>query len=502
VSLTSINQNISSLNAQRNLQANSLRLQSSVERLSSGLRINSGADDPSGLIISEQLRSQVSSLDVAQQNALEGVNVIKTAEGALNEVNGLLRQMRNLAVSAASDSNQTDTSRAALQQQVSSALTTLNSIATTTAYGSRTLLDGSAGTKSTVGDTTHVASASLAGLSAAEQGWADVHVTSAATKASASSAAAIAAATDTFASDMAGFGAGDEVALYVNGTKVNVTTNAQNTNIGSTTTWQNVVDAITAQQSQLGVTASVTGGELVISSAGYGASQHTSIEYRKVTDGGTAMDLTNAVAGAGENLFAASAGTNVAGHAHLNGGAQVDFTTGSGLTLSNATYGSITLTAAGNAAGSWNSAIYAQQGALSFQIGIEAGQTASMQIRDCRANQLGTGTGSSVANLSGIDVSTVQGANSALTVVDKAISEISSLRGDLGAFQANQLESQSRSLAVTRENLAASESSIRDTDFGTEMSKFTSSQVMVQSAIAFLSQANQLPSNVLSLIKG
>jgi flagellin len=503
MALTSINQNISSINAQRNLTLNSTRLQKSVERLSSGLRINRGADDPSGLIISELLRAQVASLDVAQQNALEGVNLIKTAEGALNEVNGLLKQMRSLSVAAASQSNQSDVSRAALQQQVASALTTLDAIATTSAYGGRKLLDGSAGTKSTVVDNTHISSASLTGLATTQAGWSNVHVTTAATKATVSSAATIGAPADTFASDQtAGFDAGDEVSMYINGVKVNITTNAQNTNIGDSTQWQDIVDAITAQQSSLGVTATVTGGELVLNSLAYGSDQHMSVEYRKVTDPGADLDLTKALAGAGENLFASAVGIDAAGGVIFNGTPEVAFTTGKGLTLANATYGSVDLTAAGNAVNTWSSAIYAEQGSLSFQIGIQAGETATTQVRNCQISQLGTGTGSSFTSLSDINISTVDGANDALAVVDKAISQVSSLRGDLGAFQANQLEAQARSLAVARENLAASESSIRDTDFGKEMSEFTTSQVLVQSGMSFLTQANNLPTNVLSLIRG
>ena len=132
MSLTRIQQNVSAMNAQRNLAANSQRIGASIEKLSSGLRINRGADDPSGLVLSELLRAQVSGLDVAQQNAEQGVNLIKTAEGALNEVNALLRQMRDLAVNAASDSNNNDDSRAALQAQVSSAINTINQIANNT----------------------------------------------------------------------------------------------------------------------------------------------------------------------------------------------------------------------------------------------------------------------------------------------------------------------------------------------------------------------------------
>ena len=137
MSLTRINQNISSLNAQRNLERNSNRIGQSIERLSSGLRINRGGDDPAGLVISELLRAQVSGLDVAQQNASQGVNLIKTAEGALDEISGLLRQMRELAVDAASDSNKNADARAALQSQVESALTTIDQIARTRMYAGR-----------------------------------------------------------------------------------------------------------------------------------------------------------------------------------------------------------------------------------------------------------------------------------------------------------------------------------------------------------------------------
>jgi flagellin len=503
MSLTNINQNISSLNAQRNLTTNSTRLTSSVERLSSGLRINRGADDPSGLIISEMLRAQVSSLDVAQENTLEGVNLVKTAEGALNESNSLLKQMRDLAVQAASDSNNTDTSRAALQQRLSSALTTLDAIANTTTYGGRKLLDGTAGTKSTVADTTHVASANL-NLADKSAGWADVHVTAAAEKATVSSAAgAVTTAATTFGADMTNFDAGDEVAMYVNGTKVNIGANGQNGNIGDATTWQDIVDSVTAQQSELGVTASATaGGAFSISSLNYGADQHVSVEFRKVTDSGGDMDINEALSGAGEDLFAADAGANVAGDVHFSDGTIENFTDGSGLTLGNDTYGSVTLAAAGNTAGLWTSAIYAEEGSLSFQVGINAGETATMSIRNCQTSELGKGVDGTYTSLAAVDISTVDGASKALAVIDSAISEVSTLRGDLGAFQTNELEAQGRSLAVSRENLAASESAIRDTDFAKEMSEYTTSQILVQSAVSFLSQANSLPNQVLSLIKG
>jgi len=153
--------------------------------------------------------------------------------------------------------------------------------------------------------------------------------------------------------------------------------------------------------------------------------------------------------------------------------------------------------AAATTPGDYADAMYAKQGQLSFQIGYGAGETASTAIPSMRVADLG-GT----VPLSSVDVSTVAGAEAAITIIDEAISQLSATRGRLGAFQVNELEAAARSLAVARENLAASESQIRDTDFGREMAEFSTAQVLVQSATAFLAQANALPQAVLTLIGG
>jgi flagellin len=169
---------------------------------------------------------------------------------------------------------------------------------------------------------------------------------------------------------------------------------------------------------------------------------------------------------------------------------------GTGLVLKDSAGNTITLTTAGNQVTTHQDAIYVTQGSVSFQIGVNVGETASISISACGTAQLGvTGT------LASIDISTVAGANSALTIIDEAIEQVGELRGKLGAFQANELEPQIRNIAVARENLAASESAIRDTDFGREMAEFTTAQILVQSATAFLAQANMLPQAVLQLIR-
>lgn len=502
MSLTRINQNVSAMNAQRNLEVNTQKISNNIERLSSGLRINRGADDPSGLVLSELLRAQVSGLDVAQSNAEQGVNVVKTAEGALNEVNTLLRQMRDLAVSGASDSNNNADSRAALQQQVASAIKTIDQIASNTTYGGRALLDGSSGTKTTIVNHGDIAAASLT-LGTESAGYVDVDITTAAAQASVASdfntagtaitggAQAVSASVN--AINAAEWGAGETADLVINGVTVMSVTDA--------TTWDEVVTAVNTN-SQLAVTAKLdaaNNNEFTISSNGYGSAEHLSIEWNVGAD---SINLEGVISGTADVKFGADNGVNAAANVSFNGGAAVLFDAGSGLTLSNATHGSITLDEDANSVQTLTGAVYTEEGQLSFQIGVDANQIAGMEIGDCRASALGTGVSTTFNSLADIDISTVEGANAALAVIDGAINEISTLRGDLGAFQVNELEAQTRSLAVARENLAASESSIRDTDFGSEMADFTTNQILVQSATSFLAQANSLPQNVLSLIQG
>jgi flagellin len=297
-------------------------------------------------------------------------------------------------------------------------------------------------------------------------------------------------------------GAGETVELYINGVKVQ--DGAGDLVIDNTTTWNDVMTAINTTDDLDGaVTASITGGELRIASDDYGSNTHVTVNY-DVTAG--APTLTDILVNGSGATFEADSGVDVGADvafggnaltAGVGGGNDVTFT-GSGLTISHATYGSITLTAsAGTAAADYTNVMYAEEGQLSFQIGYGAGETANTSIRSMKTVDLGT-----TAALSTIDISTVAGAEAAMTVIDEAISQVSTVRGALGAFQVNELEAEARSLAVSRENLAASESQIRDTDFGREMAEFTTAQVLVQSATAFLAQANALPQQVLTLIGG
>ncbi len=337
-------------------------------------------------------------------------------------------------------------------------------------------------------------------LGAQNDGYVSVQVTTAAEKAVSSSATGGAVVGGDTVSGTGGTinlsGGGDALSLHINGVKVQQ--GGADLVIDSTTTWNDLVTAINTTAALDGqVTAAITGGELVISSDAYGSDQHISVEYS-----GTATSVQGLL-DSDEVYFEADYGVDAVadvafGGNALDGGNDVTFDAGSGLTITHATYGSITLTeSAATTPGDYNDVLYAQQGQLSFQVGFGAGETASTSIGSVKTADLGT-----TDLLSNIDISTVEGAESALAVIDEAINQVSTLRGALGAFQVNELEAQARSLAVSRENLAASESEIRDTDFGREMAEFTTSQVLVQSATAFLAQANSLPQQVLQLIRG
>ncbi len=460
-----INQNITAMTAQRNLALTDGRLAKALERISSGLKINSAADNPSGLVISEVLRAQVSGIGVAIANTSKGVNMIKTAEGALNEVHSLLRQMRDLAVDAANDATNDATTLAALQAQIKSAISSINQIASTTKYGSKTLLDGSAGTTATVLDTTNIASAQA--VSTTPTGYIDIDVTTAATKATHDGTNTYTAATDNL--DNGG-------TITINGYAIGGTWTTSDT-------VQDVIDAINAMTATTGVSAKWDTDHVELNQTGWGSDNKIIyVESADILNGGST---------------AVQSGVDAAATITYGDSTTSTFDQGTGLALQNAEGMTITLTEAGNdTSADPQDAIYVTQGNLTFQTGPYAGDTMSSSIPSVAATNLGT-----TGTVASIDVTTTSGATQAIKILDEAIDQISTIRSDLGAFQANQLESNLRSLGITRENLAASESSIRDADIAEEVVNMTREQILLQSGTAMLAQANIIPQAVLSLLR-
>jgi flagellin len=371
-----INQNIDALNSYRNLSVTQGQMSKSLEKLSSGYRINRAADDAAGLAISEGLRSQVGGLKVAVRNTQDGVSVVQTAEGALGETHSILQRMRDLAVQSANDSNDAD-SRKAIDEEATQLKAELTRIAGKTTFNNIKLLDGNfTGKQFQVGyaqsDTIQV-DITAGGASAAKSTWAN-------------GAAAATAAAATFT--------------------------------------QNGVTVTTAA-----LTAS-TDANNIASQLNNDTNFKSSFVASVDTNGGLVVESKTGLAGA--------------------------ITAGGGL----------------NAAGT-NAA--AGAGGASF-------------------TDVGLG-------VSGVDLKTQGGANTAIASIDSAIKAVSTSRAKLGALQ-NRFEHTINNLNVAVENLSASESRIRDTDMASEMMSFTRSQILSQAGTAMLAQANQAPQGVLSLLRG
>jgi len=463
-----INTNIPSMTAQRNLTSSQSDLTTSLQRLSSGLRINSAKDDAAGLAISERFTSQIRGLVQAARNANDGISLAQTAEGALKEVSNNLQRIRELAVQSANGTNSAS-DRAAIQTEVAELIAEVDRVASQTTFNDIKLLDGTfsnaafqvganAGETITVASVTSAKTADLgASLSATAVGTAvtgalssgDLIINGVDVGAVASGDAkdlaaqinglsgtnvtAQAQATSVTGASMTG-NAGETGTITINGVA-----SASVTTTGTTATDRSaVVTAINAISAATGVTATNTGADA------------TGVTL-------TAADGRNISHSLGGTLTAAA--TGVAG----------DATTRSSVTLTGTSSAGITLT-----------------GSAETTAGFTDNQTVAASL-----------TGTAVAN---IDVSSVSGANAAITSIDAAMSTVNSTRATLGAVQ-NRFESVVSSLQERSENLSAARSRIQDADFAAETASLTRGQILQQAGVAMLAQANALPQNVLSLLR-
>jgi len=375
-----INTNLPSLNTQRNLNASQASLNTSIQRLSSGLRVNSAKDDAAGLAIAERMNAQVRGLNVAARNASDGVSLAQTAEGALGQIGDMVQRMRELAVQSSNATN-SNTDRAALQQEVSQLKSEIDRVAQTTNFNGTKLLDGSFNS----------------------------------------------------ANFQVGANAGDSIS-------VNAITDAQLSGMG--------------------------------------------VVNRASTQNGTAItDLTAVAAGTmtinGTDIGAlAAAGTTQERQAQVVDAInRISTTTGVGA-FYDATNNQIVMTSSGNItiAGSGNAA----------QVGFAAADSA-------------------VAGASGdmttLDVSSYAGAQLAIQQCDAALTQVNGARANLGAVQ-SRFESAVSNIQIAAENTTAARSRIMDTDYASETANLSRAQILQQAGNAMLVQANQLPQQVLSLLKG
>lgn len=472
-----INTNVMSLNAQRNLTTSGSQLATSLQRLSSGLRINSAKDDAAGLAISDRMTTQISGLNQAARNANDGISLAQTTEGALQEVTNNLQRIRELAVQSANATN-SDSDRAALNQEVLQRIAEIDRIASQTSFNGRKVLDGSFGgatfqVGANVGETISLAltssvKATAIGQVASSAGSVDLNTifTTGGTTATAGSVAA-----GTVADPAAAVG------FSINGTAISV-----GASVG-----RSLADLATAVNGAL----TTAGAAYTVAVSGGGLSLTANVA------GADAMALTGL---SGITFGAVTAGTAaVAGTPApaAVGAFSIQVGTGAAVNVASATYATAQdLVNAIN--GAVGGSAYASIDSTNHLV-ISAGE--ALTISGAGATATGNGNAALGNSLNGQNVSSVSGANSTIQSVDAALTSVSNLRSTLGAIQ-NRFQSVINSLQAVSENLSASRSRILDTDFAAETASLTRAQILQQAGTAMVAQANSAPQNVLSLLRG
>ncbi|WDE13226.1 flagellin [Thalassomonas haliotis] len=462
--------NTASLNAQRNLSRSSDGLATSMQRLSSGMRINSAKDDAAGLQIANRLTSQINGLGVAQRNANDGISMAQTAEGAMQESSNILQRMRDLALQSANGSNGTD-ERDALQKEVADLQQELTRIAETTQFGGTQLMDGTFGTKqfqigANANETINV---SLKDMSADAIGSYDV--TGAGTAAAANSlgdAENVALATNTGTT-------ADTWSL--NGTSIAITAGQGAADIATT---------INASSSGVTATASLTTTLTTLDAASDGNLNIGADSYDLSTYGGDSARLAEDMVADGYDVVVTDETT---------GALSIKATGVNGIEIAGATAGTASL--GGGTAAAAHSVSSELHLASPDKIGI-SGATVNEILGGTMA---ATGGTAALTTMESVDISgsDATGAQSALQTIDAALAQIDSQRASLGAVQ-NRFSHTISNLSNVSENVSASRSRIQDTDFASETAQMTKNQILQQAGTSILAQSNQLPQAALSLI--
>ncbi|HET6249572.1 MAG TPA: flagellin [Tepidisphaeraceae bacterium] len=476
--MSRINTNVSSLTAQINLANNQNALSTTLLRLSTGLRINSGADDPAGLIASQGLQSQIAGINQAVSNSQRATNVLSTADAALNEVSNLLDSIKSLVVASANTGALSSAEIAANQLQVDSAVQSITRIANTTTFDGQNLINGSLDYITSGVSTSAISSVQISQASFGGNPTIPVQlnvITSAQTASLSFKNSAIVSS----------------ITLEITGN-----TGVQTLSFTSGTHSSAIAFAVNSISDSTGVTAAeITPGNITsgitFASTGYGSKSFVSVTaqsgtFATVDQTGAAEDRTT-----GRDAVATVNGAVVTGD-----GLNLDVNTGSldmNLTLS-------------NKFGDGQSNFTITGGGALFQLGgvVNSSQQVDLGIGSVAASQLGNSdTGFLNDIVTGGNSSLVAGKSSnAEQIVEAAISQVAELRGRLGAFETNTLDTNVSSLQVALENVTSSESDITDANFAQETANLTRSQILVQAGTSVLSTANSTPQNVLTLLQG
>jgi flagellin len=482
-----INSNVASLNAQRNLNTSQSALNTSLTRLSSGLRINSAKDDAAGLAISERMTSQIRGLNQAVRNANDGISLSQTAEGALGEIGNNLQRIRELAVQAANGTNSAS-DRTSLQAEAAQLTSEISRVATQTQFNGLNLLDGSFLNQSfQVGASANqtINIASIADARATALGSHTLQTGGTAMQQVIAAAGAVPANTVAIEADLA---------LTTN--KGTVTAIAYAANSGA----DGIASAINTAASSIGITATATNSATLSSLSAAGTvsmSINGSTVAATVSDKSDLSGLAAAINGLQSTTGVTASFSDPANKSSMtltsSDGRDIqigDFTNGvatMAVTSGINTGSTATLTSGGNDS---------TRVVGKVELSSTSGQiTAGNANADVFATSI-----SSFDSVATLSISTAAGAQTAIKTLDAALNAINSSRGDLGAVQ-NRFSSTIANLQTTSENLTASRSRIQDADFASESASMTRNQILQQAGMAILAQANSLPNNVLSLLR-
>lgn len=469
-----INTNISAVIANKNLQASQNKVASSLEKLSSGYKINHAADDAAGMAIAAKLRSQIRGLEQSSQNASDGISVVQTAEGALAEVENMLQRIRELSVQAA-NGIYVDEDREALQREVDSLMDEIDRISNDTEFNKKPLLDGSLDRRSYT-DTEGVRVA-YASDSVPADTYA-ITVTRAGRQATLSGGQISLAEGDVIRADQEGV-------IRINNYDISI-------NEGETT--EEVYAKLTDAADRLNLTIDgFATGALTFTTYDYGSNEQISFECSNSELAGLLGFQTKVV----------TYGSDVEASLSTGGGTGRE---GFTQTATMYCYGnSITVTDLGgftleyeleedfavNAGGTVVNADVTDIGTMTIHIGANEGQTLDIRIQEVSRERLG---------LENINMLTREGASKSISKLDAAIEKISQIRSELGACQ-NRLDAANSSLEVTTENMHSAISRIEDVDMAEEMAAYTQYNVLSQAGVSMVAQANELPQMVLQLLQ-
>ncbi len=474
--MSTINTNVPAVVAQRHLARAQGQLAKSLERLSSGLRINRGSDDPAGLIVSERLRAEIAAVNQAIDNTSRASNVIATTEGALNEVAALLIDIKGLTIEAANKGAFSDEEVAANQLQIDSAIESITRIANTTTFAGQKLLNGQLDYVTSGINTSELASVDVLSVKFGSAKSLDVAID----------------VTQSALTGQLGF-AGTVPLSATKSIDLAGPTGIVPLTFPTGASETDMVTAINALTADTGISAVASGTAVNFNTVEYGTKAFVSIEPMP---GSSAFDVVDR---SGATVVRTTGRDAVA---TINGVSSV----GDGLKLSVSSTSLKMQALLDTSFGMGKTSFAVIGGGALFQLGpdINTNQQENIGVKSMQANKLGNRNLGFLSQLKSGQAYALRTGNftEASKILNEAQTQVSVLRGRLGAFERNTLQTNVNQLQTTFENLTSSESVIRDTDFAKETSQLTRAQILVQAGNSVLAIANAQSQNVLTLLGG